>query len=429
MISPNGPVGIAARGKGPLNLVHRAAMIGTRYGLSPHRMERRLDAVLRLVKRYDCDATLPITAHAVARHPDIIARYSAPEIEFAVHGYYHVDHAALTGAVQLEQLGRARKVLEENGVPAYGFRAPYLRWNEATMFAVRENGFLYDTSLAIHLPLNPFSETATYRRALDFYGAAAAWERPILPWLENGIVRIPYCLPDDESVVDRLHLAPDEIATQWLSMLRFSHAHGELFTLGIHPERIGLCSVGIAAVLNSARAARPRIWIARLEHIARWWREREHSSIVIEEVDAGRLRIRAQGPSDLTVLARGLSVPDSRPWADGYVVIPSLGSELQTDRRPCIGIHPCSPSLLAGFLREQGYVVEISERHEQYHYYLRRPRFSPADEGSILSKIEQSDSPLVRLGRWPDGAKSALAITGDIDALTIWDYAFRFLGQ
>lgn len=429
MISPNGPVGIAARGKGPLNLVHRAAMIGTRYGLSPHRMERRLDAVLRLVKRYDCDATLPITAHAVARHPDIIARYSAPEIEFAVHGYYHVDHAALTGAVQLEQLGRARKVLEENGVPAYGFRAPYLRWNEATMFAVRENGFLYDTSLAIHLPLNPFSETATYRRALDFYGATAAWERPILPWLENGIVRIPYCLPDDESVVDRLHLAPDEIATQWLSMLRFSHAHGELFTLGIHPERIGLCSVGIAAVLNSARAARPRIWIARLEHIARWWREREHSSIVIEEVDAGRLRIRAQGPSDLTVLARGLSVPDTRPWADGYVVIPSLGSELRTDRRPCIGIHPCSPSLLAGFLREQGYVVEISERHEQYHYYLRRPRFSPADEGSILSKIEQSDSPLVRLGRWPDGAKSALAITGDIDALTIWDYAFRFLGQ
>ena len=429
MISPNGPVGIAARGKGPLNLVHRAAMIGTRYGLSPHRMERRLDAVLRLVKRYDCDATLPITAHAVARHPDIIARYSAPEIEFAVHGYYHVDHAALTGAVQLEQLGRARKVLEENGVPAYGFRAPYLRWNEATMFAVRENGFLYDTSLAIHLPLNPFSETATYRRALDFYGATAAWERPILPWLENGIVRIPYCLPDDESVVDRLQLAPDEIATQWLSMLRFSHAHGELFTLGIHPERIGLCSVGIAAVLNSARAARPRIWIARLEHIARWWREREHSSIVIEEVDAGRLRIRAQGPSDLTVLARGLSVPDSRPWADGYVVIPSLGSELRTDRRPCIGIHPCSPSLLAGFLREQGYVVEISERHEQYHYYLRRPRFSPADEGSILSKIEQSDSPLVRLGRWPDGAKSALAITGDIDALTIWDYAFRFLGQ
>jgi peptidoglycan/xylan/chitin deacetylase (PgdA/CDA1 family) len=429
VISADSPVGVAARGKGPLNLVHRAATIGTRYGLSPHRMELRLDAVLRLVRRYDCDATLPITATAVARHPDIITRYSAPEIEFAVHGYYHVDHVALTEAVQLEQLGRARKILEENGVPAYGFRAPYLRWNEATMFAVRENGFLYDTSLAIHLPLNLSSETAAYRRALDFYGATSAWERPLLPWMENGIVRIPYCLPDDESAVDRLRLAPDEIATQWLSMLRFSHARGELFTLGIHPERIGLCSVGIAAVLNSARAARPGIWIARLEHIARWWRDRERGSIAIEEVDSGRLRIRAQGPRDLTVLARGLSVPDSQPWADGWVVIPSMGSELRTDRRPFIGIHPSTASPLAGLLREQGYIVEISERHEQYHCYLRRPRFSPADKGSILARIEQSGSPLVRLGRWPNGAKSALAITGDVDALTIWDYAFRFLGQ
>jgi hypothetical protein len=42
--------------------------------------------------------------------------------------------------------------------------------------------------------------------------------------------------------------------------------------------------------------------------------------------------------------------------------------------------------------------------------------------------IEESKRPLVRLGTWPDGARSALAVTGDIDALTIWDFAARFRG-
>jgi hypothetical protein len=32
------------------------------------------------------------------------------------------------------------------------------------------------------------------------------------------------------------------------------------------------------------------------------------------------------------------------------------------------------------------------------------------------------------LGRWPHNTGSALAITGDIDALTLWDYGLRYLG-
>jgi hypothetical protein len=32
------------------------------------------------------------------------------------------------------------------------------------------------------------------------------------------------------------------------------------------------------------------------------------------------------------------------------------------------------------------------------------------------------------LGLWPAGARSALAVTGDIDALTLWDFGLRLLG-
>ncbi|MDI9546097.1 MAG: hypothetical protein QM346_00715, partial [Chloroflexota bacterium] len=62
-------------------------------------------------------------------------------------------------------------------------------------------------------------------------------------------------------------------------------------------------------------------------------------------------------------------------------------------------------------------------------YFLDRQQFSALDERPLLAEIEDGDRPLVRLGRWPRGARSALVVTGDIDALTLWDYGLRALGS
>ena len=48
------------------------------------------------------------------------------------------------------------------------------------------------------------------------------------------------------------------------------------------------------------------------------------------------------------------------------------------------------------------------------------------DELSVLKGIEASEAPLVRIWQWPFKARCALCITGDIDAMTIWDYVRRF---
>ncbi len=71
----------------------------------------------------------------------------------------------------------------------------------------------------------------------------------------------------------------------------------------------------------------------------------------------------------------------------------------------------------------------MSEDARVYPFYLERPDFKPEDERPLLARIEDGDWPMLRLGRWPDGARSALCITGDIDALTLWDYGLRFLGN
>jgi hypothetical protein len=99
------------------------------------------------------------------------------------------------------------------------------------------------------------------------------------------------------------------------------------------------------------------------------------------------------------------------------------------NRRPFIGVSHSSSPRLVTFLRQQGYIIEQAKDDQRHTLYLDRPRFNIEDERPLLTAIEQGDFPLLRLGRWPYGARSALSITGDIDALTIWDYGLRFLGR
>lgn len=423
-----GPVAIAVSGKGLLNVARRARTIPNRYGLSTRRMERRLLALHRILERHGCRATLPVTAAAVARNPDVMYRFASISIELAVHGYHHVDHSGLTADAQVEQLGRARRLLEANGVSAVGFRAPYFRWNDGTLEALRANGFLYDSSQATNHPIDAELETDDYIRGLAFYRAIPAEARPVVPTLEEGLVRIPCCLPDDEALVDRLRIrSPEAIARLWLGIFRATDQRGELLTLQVHPERIEACAAGVDAVLQAARATRPGTWVACLEEIANWWRWRTATSVHVRDDGPGRIHVAIRGPEGVTVLARGLSVP-ADPWADGYRHVRGNQLELRVDRRPFVGIHPSSPAAMGRFLREQGYIVEVSTDPHRYWCFLRKERFSLAEGRSLLDEIEHGASPLLRLGRWPHGVRSAISLTGDIDALTLWDYAVRLVG-
>ncbi len=102
---------------------------------------------------------------------------------------------------------------------------------------------------------------------------------------------------------------------------------------------------------------------------------------------------------------------------------------LKAAARPCIGLAEGAAPALARFLADQGYAVEIGGPRDAYAIYLDRTTFATEDGPPLLAQIEASVAPLVCFGRWPDGARSALAITGDIDALTVWDYGLRLAGR
>ena len=420
----------AAKGKGAANALRRAREIGTRYGFGPSSMERKIGSVHEIVAQSGCRATLPITAVVVARHSEAVARYAALGIEFPVHGYYHVDHAALPEHRQLSQLARARQVFEARGLPVAGFRAPYLRWNHATLRAIAENGFLYDCSQAMHIPIGTLLESDAYRRGLAFCGALSADDYLMVPWSEDGLLRIPYVLPDDESIVDRLQMSsPSAIADLWLKMFAVTYERGELFTLATHPERIDACRHGISAVLDAARECSPTVWIASHEEIARWWARRPDATITTSDIDGGRLSITIKEPVGVTVLARKLDLRGLEPWADGYERVRSKHFDVDARPRPFLGVHPAAPPQLSKFLRDQGYIVEVSTARDDYAHFIERDQFTRRDERQLVDEIERDSFPLLRFGRWPHGSRSALSVTGDIDALTIRDYAYRILGR
>jgi len=45
----------------------------------------------------------------------------------------------------------------------------------------------------------------------------------------------------------------------------------------------------------------------------------------------------------------------------------------------------------------------------------------------LVQQIEQVEAPLLHFGCWPDASRAALAISGDIDSVTMQDFFLRIL--
>jgi peptidoglycan/xylan/chitin deacetylase (PgdA/CDA1 family) len=215
------PLSIAAKGKGVKNALRRAQVITHRYGLTSRKMDETLQRFARLLQIYQANATFPITAVALQRNKATIQGLARQGVEFAIHGYTHIDHSLLNAEEQMARLSKAITIFEQSGVPFRGFRCPYLRWNQATLEALCHHRLLYDSSQGLVWDVLNGHETPAYHRVINFYGAQPANDYPALPRLDRGFMRIPYCLPDDEALIDRLQLETVEARQAiWLEMLR-----------------------------------------------------------------------------------------------------------------------------------------------------------------------------------------------------------------
>lgn len=425
------------RSKGLWHLPRRLFSLTRRLGITTARFETSLDAIAAVLAHHQVAAAFPTTAAALERHPAPLQRLAARGIELAIHSYHHIDLSLQPPAAQRDQLLRARRAFEQCQIPVAGFRAPYLRWNNDLRRLLFAQGFSYDSSACALWPVLSASQAAvpTIQTALAFYRPLDAGHAPVLPrLLPEGLVEIPVSLPDDEMLVDRLNLPVEQIAAIWTDMLRASHQAGELLTLQLHPERGSVCAPALDALLSAARALQPHVWIATLAQTAEWWRIRPQCQIRLQEAGVDRWQVQVEAPAAARVIAQGsLHIEPAEAAPSGALSAWPFAAPVQASQftvhspqRPFVGIAPGSAPELLGFLRQQGYIVEISANAASYPVHFDWPAFDPAAQGrAVVAAVEAPTAPLLRFSRWPHAARSALVISGDIDALTLWDYLRR----
>ena len=421
-------IAMSLRGRGSIGSAQRALKVLSRFGTTASEMSRRLDRYERITSDLGVRPTWPTTACVLARHPSLLRAYAERGAELALHGLVHGDHAALDRREQREAIARAIDIFRHAGLAPVGFRGPYLLYNDATLDVLRELGLRYHCSQAVAFPVFRDDEriqaAPSYRRALQLYSARDSRRIAVRPKVRDGLVDIPVAIPDDEILLDRLALAEPARSAEWLHILDLTHERGDLFTIQLHPERIFELADALRDTLAAARRRRPVVFTATLGVIAGWWLRRSGFRLHVMRTDDDRYRVRLDADADATLLVRGLDVSRT-PWHGRDAISTSRDFETRALRIPVVGVSGRTPPAVHAFLREEGLPFAVSDDAQSYGAHIDVPG-TEWTEAQVLDAIDSAPGPLVRLWRWPNGARSALAVTGDVDALTLQDFALRF---
>jgi peptidoglycan/xylan/chitin deacetylase (PgdA/CDA1 family) len=407
-------------------LIDRSGAVIRRYGITRTRARDRVSALIEAMAAFDCRPTLPTPGRVVRSDPAFFREIQSLGAELALHGYDHVDFRGLSREQARAQFELAASAYEHNGIEYYGFRCPYLSYSDGLLDLLPE-GIRYSSNRAIWWDVR--AVTSMHARAAmvetlkTFYRADSADSVVSVPSLKRAVVEIPAALPHDLLLHDRFRLGVDGSRQAWTEILHETHRRGELFNLLFHPESFWVTRDAIEAVLAEARSLKPGVWVTRLREIDVWWREKASFSA---EIADGTLRFHCSERA--TILGRSLGeVRGTRPWDGSYDLVDARTIALPTSLRPLLGIAPGTPQRVVDFLANEGYILDSSESRERCGLVIdARVVERAATDAALVRHIESSDAPLVRYWRWPSRARSALCLSGDLDALTLIDYALRF---
>lgn len=409
-------------------MYRRAVILLDRYGLISSKAANRVESLIATLAEYGCAPTLPTPGRVVERYPQFIRHLQDAGAEIAVHGYDHVDLGAYSSTEAEKQLKRAAEIFARYGIEVYGFRCPYLRCTDDFLDVLPKGMFDYSSNKAIWWDVIPSSEAHSVAPICDvlyrLYNPTSALDAVCTPWIRSDMVEIPVSLPDDLQLHDGFRLGPEGITRAWSQILHRTHRRGELFVLQFHPELTWRGQHPLVTVLREGRRLQSPVWIARLRDISNWWREKSSFAVAISHTPTG-LHLSFICSERATILIRGLGTFDSK-WDGVYHQLRTRVLDVPAEPRPFVGLPASAPKRIVSFLREHGYILDTGETATLCATYIDATTLAGlTSEVELIDYIEASTGPLVRYWRWPDAARSAMCVTGDLDALTLLDYASR----
>jgi len=410
------------------NAVRRGGVILARYGLTPYRYSGILHKFVETVQRFNAKPTFPVTASVVQHHKKLFRDLGSLNIELAVHGLEHIDYSVMSIEEFQDHIKKAMKIFQEAEIPVNGYRFPYMRRTEGYIQALADAGLEWDSSEVISCnSLNPdeYPENGweSYQQILATYEPKDAAFTPAMPFFSNQLIELPVSVPDDDILVDRLGLADGRrMQSVWCNMVYQVRDRGELLVLQIHPERYEKVEKSLTETLKLVETGGDA-WIASLGEIAGWWREKRQFQLEIIREDEG-YRIENHCPDHATVMIM------NSPWNDEKCTnVKPKSWTLNTRHKPVIGLSMNASDTLARFLQNEGFLWERCTAPDQVSCYIDYSGLlNEQVKTRLLQAIHDCGEPILRFGRWPNGAAYAVSVSGDIDGVDLWDFWRRFYG-
>jgi peptidoglycan/xylan/chitin deacetylase (PgdA/CDA1 family) len=217
-------------------------------------LETGIWRVLDILADFDVQATFCWVGRCTEDRPDAVRAVHDAGHESATHGWDHRYYRDMTPEQQSEDIKRtASAIADITGEHPVGHKSSSWRFNEHTVPVLQSLGLEWN---------------------MDY----ASGERPFLhqpdPEYPALIQLPPSRLWDDYAYfVDQIG-PPDNAYNMWREDIDVLRAEGKLMCLTFHPWVIGRPAPSRALVhFLDYVVGLGDVWIARADHIARWWRD------------------------------------------------------------------------------------------------------------------------------------------------------------
>ncbi len=215
-----------------------------------------LPRILDLLEEHDVRATFFVPGYTAERHQDAVREMVNRGHEVAHHGYLHERPDLLDDGQELEILRKGTEILEGIvGKKPRGYRAPSWEMTERTPRLLRQNGFVYDSSLmgADEPYLIP---AGTGERLLEL---------PV-HWTNDDWVHFGFC---SSPALGNGISSPAEVFNTWSEEFLGYHQFGGCFVLTLHPFVIGRPSrIRLLDKMIRLIKSTEKVWVASLGEIA-----------------------------------------------------------------------------------------------------------------------------------------------------------------
>lgn len=224
-----------------------------------------------------------LTSMAI-QHPNVVKDLMARGHEIAYHADVHFGFKGLDPLEQemriMNMKAQMQTLLGDDLDKATGFRAPTEMYDTTTEVLLRKHGMRHHAA----------DPSATQDR-LPFFSAAEPGLGP-----QQALVVLPRTQFDDVNFM-RLLYGAARVEENLAYDLDLAVLGGALSLLSVHTQNYvegGLMDITMGRHVQRVASYKDRLWVARGDEIAQWWRQREMLQVQVRKDNDGSWRVELQ---------------------------------------------------------------------------------------------------------------------------------------